>query len=147
MWIYILHINAYFVSHQNEHLKCKQIYVISCQVRILSDFLYELLIYLVAFLMFNIKLLQDSHNTSEIKPANQVSHESQCEQPNNVTETPAPDSGSVSVSNNDNRKVSRQDIELVRQLFILHACSCCLWYFNNKFQDSVLYIDYDHYLL
>ncbi|CAI9768821.1 unnamed protein product [Fraxinus pennsylvanica] len=70
---------------------------------------------------------QDSHNTSEIKPANQVSHESQCEQPNNVTETPVPDSGSISVSSSDNRKVSREDIELVQNLI-----ERCLQLYMNR---------------
>ncbi|KAL2468908.1 hypothetical protein Fot_50484 [Forsythia ovata] len=70
---------------------------------------------------------QDSHNTPEIKPTNLVSHESQCEQPNNVTETPIPDSGSVSVSSNDNRKVSREDIELVQNLI-----ERCLQLYMNR---------------
>lgn len=90
--------------------------------------------------MFNKERLQDSHNTSEIKPVNQVAHESQCEQLNNVTETAVPDSGSVSASSNDNRKVSREDIELVRQLF-LRALSNCLYDLHNKCQDSILWID------
>ncbi|XP_022871438.1 uncharacterized protein LOC111390595 isoform X3 [Olea europaea var. sylvestris] len=71
--------------------------------------------------------LQDSHNTSEIKPVNQVAHESQCEQLNNVTETAVPDSGSVSASSNDNRKVSREDIELVQNLI-----ERCLQLYMNR---------------
>ncbi|KAL2490233.1 Uncharacterized protein Adt_25861 [Abeliophyllum distichum] len=70
---------------------------------------------------------QDSHNTPEIKPTNLVSRESQCEQPNNVTEIPIPDSGSVSVSSNDNRKVSREDIELVQNLI-----ERCLQLYMNR---------------
>ncbi|CAA2992327.1 Hypothetical predicted protein [Olea europaea subsp. europaea] len=77
--------------------------------------------------MFNKERLQDSHNTSEIKPVNQVAHESQCEQLNNVTETAVPDSGSVSASSNDNRKVSREDIELVQNLI-----ERCLQLYMNR---------------
>lgn len=58
-------------------------------------------------------LSQDQQNLQDIKP-NIVSHDSQTELPNNATETAIPDSGSVSASSNDNRKVSREDIELVR---------------------------------
>lgn len=59
----------------------------------------------------------DSQSTQEIQSSTQVSHESQDDQPNNhTTEAPVTDSASVSTSSNDGKKVSRQDIELVRQL-------------------------------
>lgn len=78
--------------------------------------------------MIDIKnLLQDQQNSQDIKP-NIVPHDSQTEQPNNATETAIPDSGSVSASSNDNRKVSREDIELVRLLF-LYAFSYSFWDF------------------
>jgi hypothetical protein len=58
----------------------------------------------------------DPQSTQEIQASTQVSHESQGDQPNNhATEAPVTDSGSVSASSNDSKKVSRQDIELVRQ--------------------------------
>jgi len=52
-----------------------------------------------------------------LQSSTQVSHESQGEQKVNLSvEAPIQDSGSVSASSNDGRKVSRQDIELVRTL-------------------------------
>ncbi|KAI3444425.1 hypothetical protein Pfo_001090 [Paulownia fortunei] len=72
------------------------------------------------------KNLQDQQNSQDVKP-NLVSHDSQTEQPNNATEPPIPDSGSVSVSSNDNRKVSREDIELVQNLI-----ERCLQLYMNR---------------
>lgn len=58
----------------------------------------------------------ESQSTQEKQSSTQVSHESQDDQPNNqTTEAPVADSASVSTSSNDGKKVSRQDIELVRQ--------------------------------
>lgn len=57
--------------------------------------------------------MKESKKTPEIT---QASHESQSDQLNNATEGPVPDSGSASISSNDNRKVSREDIELVRDI-------------------------------
>ncbi|GLU00804.1 hypothetical protein SLE2022_181460 [Rubroshorea leprosula] len=57
-----------------------------------------------------------------------VSHESQSDQQNNQTaEPPLADSGSVSASSNDSRKVSRQDIELVQNLI-----ERCLQLYMNR---------------
>ena len=65
----------------------------------------------------------DLQSTQEVQSSTQASHESQSDQPNNnTTDAPVADSGSVSASSNDSKKVSRQDIELVRQLI------CCLVY-------------------
>ncbi|XP_011093731.1 uncharacterized protein LOC105173611 isoform X2 [Sesamum indicum] len=72
------------------------------------------------------KNLQDQQTSQDIKP-NHISHDSQIEQANNATETPVPDSGSVSVSSNDNRKVSREDIELVQNLI-----ERCLQLYMNR---------------
>ncbi|KAL0426111.1 UNVERIFIED_CONTAM: hypothetical protein Sradi_1145900 [Sesamum radiatum] len=72
------------------------------------------------------KNLQDQQSSQDIKP-NHISHDSQIEQANNATETPVPDSGSVSVSSNDNRKVSREDIELVQNLI-----ERCLQLYMNR---------------
>ncbi|CAA0816627.1 Plant protein 1589 of unknown function [Striga hermonthica] len=72
------------------------------------------------------KKAKDQQNTLDIKP-NITSHDSQTEQPNNATDTPIPDSGSVSASSNDNRKVSREDIELVQNLI-----ERCLQLYMNK---------------
>ncbi|XP_073022717.1 uncharacterized protein [Primulina eburnea] len=62
------------------------------------------------------KSTQDPPNTPDIKPANLVLNDRESERPNNATETPVGDSASVSVSSNDKRKVSREDIELVQNL-------------------------------
>ncbi|KAL8499703.1 hypothetical protein ACS0TY_019612 [Phlomoides rotata] len=70
--------------------------------------------------------VQDQQNSPDIKP-NIVSHDSQTEPPNNATETAIPDSGSVSASSNDNRKVSREDIELVQNLI-----ERCLQLYMNR---------------
>ncbi|CAI9097100.1 OLC1v1033423C2 [Oldenlandia corymbosa var. corymbosa] len=73
------------------------------------------------------KTTQDSENNQELQPTSQVSHESQSDQQNNATEAPIADSGSVSVSSNDGRKVSREDIELVQNLI-----ERCLQLYMNK---------------
>ncbi|XP_076959665.1 uncharacterized protein LOC143635810 [Bidens hawaiensis] len=66
---------------------------------------------------------QESLDTPETK----ASHESQSDRHNNATEAPVPDSGSVSISSNDNRKVSREDIELVQNLI-----ERCLQLYMNR---------------
>ncbi|GMH21741.1 hypothetical protein Nepgr_023583 [Nepenthes gracilis] len=74
------------------------------------------------------KALQDSVNTLEIQSSNQVSHESEHDQPNNTAlETPILDSDSITVSSKDGRKVSREDIELVQNLIE----RCLLLYMNR----------------
>ncbi|KAL3502321.1 hypothetical protein ACH5RR_036770 [Cinchona calisaya] len=70
---------------------------------------------------------QDSHNTQELQPSTQASLESQSDQQNNATEAPIADSGSVSVSSNDGRRVSREDIELVQNLI-----ERCLQLYMNR---------------
>lgn len=69
--------------------------------------------------------MQESKNTTEIQSLTQASHESQSDQHNNATDTPVPDTGSASISSNDNRKVSREDIELVRLLFMSLCAIVC----------------------
>ncbi|PWA81287.1 hypothetical protein CTI12_AA188270 [Artemisia annua] len=66
-------------------------------------------------------------DTTEKQHLAQASHESQSDQHNNATEAPVPDSGSVSISSNDNRKVSREDIELVQNLI-----ERCLQLYMNR---------------
>ncbi|KAG8363260.1 hypothetical protein BUALT_Bualt19G0003700 [Buddleja alternifolia] len=73
------------------------------------------------------KLLRDERNTQDIKPTNHDLHYYQNAQPNDAAETPVHDSGSISVSSNDNRKVSRDDIELVQNLI-----ERCLQLYMNK---------------
>lgn len=70
---------------------------------------------------------QESLDTPETRNLAQASHESQSDQHNNATEAPVPDSGSVSISSNDNRKVSREDIELVQNLI-----ERCLQLYMNR---------------
>ncbi|XP_077226979.1 uncharacterized protein LOC143860294 [Tasmannia lanceolata] len=64
----------------------------------------------------------------EIQSSSQVLHESPSDQQNNpATEVPVADSGSISISSNESRKVSREDIELVQNLI-----ERCLQLYMNK---------------
>ncbi|KAK9910204.1 hypothetical protein M0R45_034175 [Rubus argutus] len=64
----------------------------------------------------------------EIQSSNQVIHDSQGDQVKNQTnEAPGTDSASISSSGNDNKKVSRQDIELVQNLI-----ERCLQLYMNR---------------
>lgn len=72
------------------------------------------------------KTVQDKKHTTEIQSAD-PSHESQSEHQNNAADTPVADAGSVSVASNENRKVSREDIELVQNLI-----ERCLQLYMNK---------------
>lgn len=77
-----------------------------------------------------------------MQSSTQVSHDSQGEQKNNQSlEAPIQDSGSVSASSNDGRKVSRQDIELVSWTLahlhlpslIVYICVCaCLFMWSSS---------------
>ncbi|CAN6822824.1 unnamed protein product [Brassica oleracea var. botrytis] len=72
--------------------------------------------------------MKNGQSTQEMQSSTQVSHESQGEQKNNQSlEAPIQDSGSVSASSNDGRKVSRQDIELVQNLI-----ERCLQLYMNR---------------
>lgn len=71
--------------------------------------------------------MQESQNTPEVQSSTQVSHESQVDQQNNGTEGPVVDSGSVSTSSHDNKKVSREEIELVQNLI-----ERCLQLYMNR---------------
>jgi hypothetical protein len=73
----------------------------------------------------------ESQSTQERQSSTQVSHESQDDQPNNhTTEAPVTDSASVSTSSNDGKKVSREDIELVRQIILtIYICFSFLFLF------------------
>ncbi|GFZ05553.1 helicase with zinc finger protein [Actinidia rufa] len=73
------------------------------------------------------KNVQDLQNTPEIQSSPPVSHESQGDQQNKATEPPVADSGSISSSSHDNKKVSREDIELVQNLI-----ERCLQLYMNK---------------
>ncbi|KQK03331.1 uncharacterized protein LOC100838575 isoform X1 [Brachypodium distachyon] len=60
---------------------------------------------------------QDIQSTTELQMSPQGTNEVQSNQANTVgTDAPVGDSGSLSVASNDNRKVSREDIELVQNL-------------------------------
>lgn len=69
----------------------------------------------------------ESQNNSDIPSSALVVHESHSDQQNNAVEAPVADSGSVSISSNDNRKVSREDIELVQNLI-----ERCLQLYMNR---------------
>ncbi|MBA0805215.1 hypothetical protein Gohar_004750 [Gossypium harknessii] len=61
--------------------------------------------------------MKNLQSTQDIKPSTHALHEPKTEQQNNqAADGPLADSGSLSASNNDGRKVSRQDIELVQNL-------------------------------
>ncbi|XP_044502542.1 uncharacterized protein LOC123223442 [Mangifera indica] len=72
--------------------------------------------------------MKNSQSTKEIQSPTQISLESQNDEQNNqTTEAPLADSGSISASSNDGRKVSRQDIELVQNLI-----ERCLQLYMNR---------------
>lgn len=81
--------------------------------------------YLVCLQLAKMKTTQDL--PTEKQSSTQASHEAQSDQQNNGTDAPVADSGSVSASGNDNRKVSREDIELVQNLI-----ERCLQLYMNK---------------
>ncbi|KAK8570386.1 hypothetical protein V6N13_003069 [Hibiscus sabdariffa] len=61
--------------------------------------------------------MKNSQSAQDTKPSTLASHEPKPEHQNNRTaDGPIADSGSLSASSNDGRKVSRQDIELVQNL-------------------------------
>ncbi|CBI31827.3 unnamed protein product, partial [Vitis vinifera] len=66
-------------------------------------------------------------SAQEIQSSTQVSHESQSDHQNNTAEAPVADSGSICISSNDSRKVSREDIELVQNLI-----ERCLQLYMNR---------------
>jgi hypothetical protein len=64
--------------------------------------------------------MKNGQCAQELQSSTQASHDSQGDQKTNLSiDAPIQDSGSVSASSNDSRKVSRQDIELVRNKFEL----------------------------
>ncbi|WVZ72832.1 hypothetical protein U9M48_021253 [Paspalum notatum var. saurae] len=70
----------------------------------------------------------DIQSTTELQSSAQGTNEVQSQQPNPMaTDAPAGDSGSLSVASNDNKKVSREDIELVQNLI-----ERCLQLYMNK---------------
>ncbi|XVF22387.1 hypothetical protein REPUB_Repub12eG0168200 [Reevesia pubescens] len=72
--------------------------------------------------------MKNLQNAQDIKPSTQASNEPKTEQQNNQTaDGPFADSGSLSASSNDGRKVSRQDIELVQNLI-----ERCLQLYMNR---------------
>ncbi|VVB06530.1 unnamed protein product [Arabis nemorensis] len=72
--------------------------------------------------------MKNGQCAQELQSSTQASHESQSEQKNNQSiDAPIQDSGSVSASSNDSRKVSRQDIELVQNLI-----ERCLQLYMNR---------------
>ncbi|KAL3829750.1 hypothetical protein ACJIZ3_018552 [Penstemon smallii] len=74
------------------------------------------------------KNVVDPKKAGDIKANdNNVSNDSRTEQPNNAEETRIANSGSVSVSSNEKKKVSREDIELVQNLI-----ERCIQFYMNK---------------
>ncbi|XP_050385824.1 uncharacterized protein LOC126802262 isoform X1 [Argentina anserina] len=74
------------------------------------------------------KTLQVPQSGKEIQSSNQAIHDTQGDQLKNQTnEAPGTDSASISSSGNDNKKVSRQDIELVQNLI-----ERCLQLYMNR---------------
>jgi uncharacterized protein (TIGR01589 family) len=62
------------------------------------------------------RMLKDSNGSAEKQVSRQIKHEPHSDQQNNTPETPAVDSGSVSISSNKNRSITREDIEVVQNL-------------------------------
>lgn len=74
------------------------------------------------------KTSQDPQISAEVQVPSQASQESQGNNQNNQgTEAPVVDTGSLSIASSDNRKVSREDIELVQNLI-----ERCLQLYMNK---------------
>lgn len=74
------------------------------------------------------KTSQDPQTSAEAQVPSQASQESQGNhQTNQGTETAVADAGSISIASSDNRKVSREDIELVQNLI-----ERCLQLYMNK---------------
>ncbi|KAK8702457.1 hypothetical protein V6N13_020811 [Hibiscus sabdariffa] len=71
--------------------------------------------------------MKNLQNTQDKMPSTQASHEPKTEQNSQTADGPLADSGSVSTSSNDGRKVSRQDIELVQNLI-----ERCLQLYMNR---------------
>ncbi|XP_020880822.1 uncharacterized protein LOC9314471 isoform X1 [Arabidopsis lyrata subsp. lyrata] len=72
--------------------------------------------------------MKNGQCAQELQSSTQASHDSQGEQKTNLSiDAPIQDSGSVSASSNDSRKVSRQDIELVQNLI-----ERCLQLYMNR---------------
>lgn len=75
----------------------------------------------------SLKAKQEAQSTPEIKPSTQGSDSQSDQQNNNASDAPPPDSASASVSSNDGRKVTREDIELVQNLI-----ERCLQLYMNR---------------
>ncbi|KAK8693597.1 hypothetical protein V6N13_071174 [Hibiscus sabdariffa] len=71
--------------------------------------------------------MKNLQSTQDKMPSTQASHEPKTEQNSQTADGPLADSGSVSTSSNDGRKVSRQDIELVQNLI-----ERCLQLYMNR---------------
>ncbi|GMI66786.1 hypothetical protein like AT2G46420 [Hibiscus trionum] len=71
--------------------------------------------------------MKNLQNTQDKMPSTQASHEPKTEQNSQTGDGPLADSGSLSTSSNDGRKVSRQDIELVQNLI-----ERCLQLYMNR---------------
>ncbi|MFQ6633413.1 hypothetical protein Gotur_010683 [Gossypium turneri] len=73
-------------------------------------------------------VMKNIQSTQDKKPSTQASHEPKTEPQNSQTaDGPLADSGSLSTSSNDGKKVSRQDIELVQNLI-----ERCLQLYMNR---------------
>ncbi|XP_016692947.2 uncharacterized protein [Gossypium hirsutum] len=72
--------------------------------------------------------MKNIQSTQDKKPSTQASHEPKTEPQNSqIADGPLADSGSLSTSSNDGKKVSRQDIELVQNLI-----ERCLQLYMNR---------------
>lgn len=82
-----------------------------------TEFTVSCLVLVMVFRLNDVTFIWYPQAKQEIQSATQVSHDSQTDQPkNHTTEAPVTDSASISTSSNDGKKVSREDIELVREL-------------------------------
>jgi hypothetical protein len=80
-----------------------------------SIYIFFCCFFISTIMLLNPFFLQDIQSTVDLKSSGQGTTEVQSQQPNPMfSDAPAGDSGSLSAANNDNKKVSREDIELVR---------------------------------
>uniref|UniRef100_A0A0D3EL57 Angiotensin-converting enzyme 2 n=1 Tax=Oryza barthii TaxID=65489 RepID=A0A0D3EL57_9ORYZ len=95
----------------------------------LSLFLINIDLGIAVFMSYvAMKDSQDIQSPTELQSSAQGTNEVQSNQPNPMaTDGPGGDSGSLSIASNDNRKVSREDIELVQNLI-----ERCLQLYMNK---------------
>lgn len=91
------------------------------------------------------ELSQDSLDLAEKQVSRQITYEPHSAQKNNAIEAPALASGSVSISSNQSRRVTREDIEVVSHLIWCSFAVVWLnyfieWDFTEIYHASALFV-------